>query len=72
LHKIKSAYLLWLSFIQHLPANQRHTLGREIKGLDNKKYIALSMPLEEIGRMAGGWYGQLVKQNSSGKMPEEK
>jgi len=39
----------------------------EIKTLDNKKYIALSVPLEEIGRMAGGWYGQLAKQNSSGK-----
>jgi len=39
----------------------------ETKSLDNKKYIALSVPLEEIGRMAGGWYGQLTKQNSSGK-----
>jgi hypothetical protein len=44
----------------------------ETKALDNKKYIALSVPLEEIGRMAGGWYGQLIKQNSSGKIPEEK
>jgi len=52
----------------------------ETKSLDNKKYIALSVPLEEIGRMAGGWYGQLAKavscrvekQNSSGKTPEEK
>ena len=44
----------------------------ETKTLDNKKYIALSLPLDEIGRMAGGWYGQLVKQNSSDKKPEEK
>jgi hypothetical protein len=52
----------------------------ETKTLDNKKYISLSVPLEEIGRMAGGWYGQLTKpvssrvekQNSSGKIPEEK
>jgi hypothetical protein len=118
LHKVKSIYLLWFSGIQHLPANQRHTLGRRIddlfvetiemlataaflpreekipfvraairkldtlkillsilwetKALDNKKYIALSVPLEEIGRMAGGWYGQLTKQNSSSQRPEEK
>ena len=44
----------------------------ETKALDNKKYIALSLPLEEVGRMAGGWYGQLKKQNSSEKIPEEK
>jgi len=52
----------------------------ETKALDNKKYIALSVPLEEIGRMMGGWYGQLAKsvssrvekQNSSGQRLEEK
>jgi hypothetical protein len=52
----------------------------ETKTLDNKKYIVLSVLLEEIGRMAGGWYGQLAKhvsgneekQNSSSKKPEEK
>ncbi|MFA5318048.1 MAG: four helix bundle protein [Patescibacteria group bacterium] len=38
----------------------------ETKSLDNKKYAALSAPLEEIGRMLGGWNGQLVKQNSPG------
>ncbi|HXK36610.1 MAG TPA: four helix bundle protein [Candidatus Paceibacterota bacterium] len=27
----------------------------EIKTLDNKKYIALSAKLNEIGRMLGGW-----------------
>ena len=27
----------------------------ELKTLDNKKYIALSEPLNEIGRMLGGW-----------------
>lgn len=36
----------------------------ETKSLDNKKYIALSAPLDEIGRMLGGWNGQLSKQNS--------
>ncbi len=41
----------------------------ETKSLDSKKYIALSTPLEEIGKMLGGWQGQisaqLLKQNSS-------
>ena len=39
----------------------------ETKALDNKKYIALSLPLNEIGKMLGGWNGQLVKQNSLAK-----
>lgn len=43
----------------------------EIKTLDNKKYSALSMPLDEIGRMLGGWNGQLVKQNSPAKAREK-
>ncbi len=40
----------------------------ETKSLDDKKYIALSIQIEEIGKMLGGWHGQLVKQNS----PENK
>lgn len=36
----------------------------ETKSLDNKKYGALSAPLDEIGKMLGGWNGQLTKQNS--------
>ena len=36
----------------------------ETKSLDNKKYIALSVPINEIGKMLGGWIGQLAKQNS--------
>lgn len=36
----------------------------EIKSLDNKKYSAISVPLNEIGKMLGGWNGQLSKQNS--------
>jgi len=39
----------------------------ETKSLDNKKYIALSDKVSEIGRMLGGWNGQLTKQNSSQK-----
>jgi len=37
----------------------------ETKSLDIKKYAVLSLPLEEIGKMLGGWNGQLTKQNSS-------
>jgi hypothetical protein len=37
----------------------------ESHSLDTKKYIALSTPLDEAGRMLGGWQGQLRKQNSS-------
>ena len=33
----------------------------ETKSIDNKKYIALSEKLDEIGRMLGGWLGQLKK-----------
>ncbi|MFH0952642.1 MAG: four helix bundle protein [Patescibacteria group bacterium] len=36
----------------------------ETKSLDNKKYIVLSVKLDEIGKMLGGWNGQLTKQNS--------
>lgn len=36
----------------------------ETKSLDNKKYIALSVKLDEVGRMLGGWSGQITKQNS--------
>jgi len=36
----------------------------ETKSFDTKKYAALSLPLEEVGRMLGGWNGQLTKQNT--------
>lgn len=36
----------------------------ETKSLDNKKYLALSIRIDEIGKMLGGWNGQLTKQNS--------
>jgi len=39
----------------------------ETKSLDNKKYILLSEKIEEIGKMLGGWNGQLIKQNSPKK-----
>jgi len=43
----------------------------ETKSLDNKKYIALSLKLEEIGKNLGGWNGQLTKQNSPTKAGEK-
>ena len=36
----------------------------ETKSLDSKKYISLSEKIDEIGRMLGGWNGQLTRQNS--------
>jgi predicted RNA-binding protein YlqC (UPF0109 family) len=33
----------------------------EAKSVDNKKYIALSVQMEEIGKMLGGWGGQIEK-----------
>jgi hypothetical protein len=33
----------------------------EVRSLDNKKYIALSTKLDEIGKNLGGWNGQLTK-----------
>ena len=43
----------------------------ETGSLDNKKYIALSLPIDEIGKMLGGWNGQLAKQNSPTKVGEK-
>ncbi len=108
--KVKSCYLLWITFYQILPKIHKHSLGQkidtvfveiieaisiasflsreekhpwvrlairkvdtlkillmvlwEIKSLDDKKYIAISLQIDEIGRMLGGWGGQLKKQNS--------
>ena len=39
----------------------------ETKSLNNKKYVLLSEKLSEIGKMLGGWNGQLSKQNSPDK-----
>ena len=46
----------------------------ETKSLRDKKYIALSTQLDDIGKMLGGWAGQLQKQNSpeSQRRTEEK
>jgi hypothetical protein len=39
----------------------------ETKSFDDKKYIELSLQIEEVGKMLGGWHGQLTKQNSPNK-----
>jgi len=44
----------------------------ESKSLNHKKYIALSLKIEEIGKMLGGWNGQLTKQNSPNNKSGEK
>ena len=36
----------------------------ETKSVDNKKYIELSIKIDEVGKMLGGWCGQILKQNS--------
>ena len=37
----------------------------ETKSLETKRYAALSLPLEGIGKMLGGWNGQLTRQNQT-------
>jgi hypothetical protein len=39
-------------------------LSWEIKALDNKKYIHLSLQFSEIGKMLGGWKKQLLNKTS--------
>lgn len=34
-------------------------LAKEVRALDNKKYIQLQQELQEIGRMIGGWIRSL-------------
>ncbi len=43
----------------------------ETKSLRDKKYIALSTQLDEVGKMLGGWQGQLQKQNSPARAEEK-
>lgn len=35
----------------------------ETKSLDTKKYVVLSEKTDEVGKMLGGWNGQLKKLN---------
>jgi hypothetical protein len=43
----------------------------ETKSIGDKKYIDLSVPLDEVGKMLGGWHNQLLKQNSPAKAGEK-
>jgi hypothetical protein len=43
----------------------------ETKALDNKKYLALSLLLDEVGKMLGGWMGQIIRQNSPAEAREK-
>ncbi len=43
----------------------------ETKSLDIKKYIVLSEALDEIGKMLGGWNGQLTKNSTLPKQGEK-
>jgi hypothetical protein len=43
----------------------------ETKSFDDKKYITLSLIVDEAGKMLGGWNGQLIKQNSPQKAGEK-
>lgn len=48
----------------------------ETNVMEQNRYIALSEPLAEVGRMLGGWHGQLTKspqkQNSPNNIVGEK
>ena len=37
----------------------------EVKDMDTKKYTALSEPLDDIGRMLGGWVRNIESRTSS-------
>ena len=39
----------------------------ETRSIDTKKYELLAVPLEETGRMLGGWLGQTEKNSPDGK-----
>ncbi|OHA88637.1 MAG: hypothetical protein A3C70_03505 [Candidatus Zambryskibacteria bacterium RIFCSPHIGHO2_02_FULL_43_14] len=43
----------------------------ETKSIENKSYINLSLPLDETGKMLGGWHNQLAKQNSPAEAGEK-
>lgn len=43
----------------------------ETKSLDTKRYAALSLPLDEIGKMLGGWQGQVHKNSTPPERSEK-
>ena len=44
----------------------------ETKSLDDKKYISISVKVEEIGKMLGGWQGQIATQLQKQNSPVKK
>ena len=38
----------------------------ELKDLDDKKYVSISEPLNEVGRMLGGWLRKTEKETPAG------
>jgi hypothetical protein len=66
------AYASFTSPAQKLPFIQRSirntdtvkillTVANKVEALDDKKYFAITEPLIEIGRILGGWSGQIIK-----------
>jgi hypothetical protein len=43
----------------------------EVGSLQDKQYIVLSRPLDEIGKMFGGWAGQLTKNSPATQAGEK-
>jgi len=43
----------------------------ETKSLNTKKYIALAEVMDEVGKMLGGWNGQLSKNSTPTKRGEK-
>jgi hypothetical protein len=43
----------------------------ETKSIDVQKYISISVQVDEIGKMLGGWLGQTEKQNSPTNVGEK-
>jgi hypothetical protein len=44
----------------------------EAQSIDDSKYIAISAEVDTMGKMLGGWSGQLSKQNSPAIKAREK
>ncbi len=44
----------------------------EIKALDNQKYLLISTPVDEIGRMLGGWQRRLESEVTGRGEPDDR
>lgn len=45
-------------------------IGWEVKALDNKKYLALSEKLDQLGKMLGGWIRQIISKKNPAQRGE--